>query len=592
MPGVIFPIPTDASGAPEANRWQGDQQEPTLAERIAGHEPYPAPPPAYDVENYARYVQWMNNLRLQAVALVAERASVTVTLTGATVGNQRRITVNGTNIDYSDTGGQTVSDVADSFALAINSNVTVTAGASAVFAAANFAGAGTVTIAPLQPGVAGTPTITVAVLAGAGTITAGTITVPDIVIPEEFLTGGTGNIVLGSSADDAGPDNDVRLVLDRITGAFRAGSVSSSQWNTRAAGSIGIGVQAVPVADDAIAIGTGSDATAVADIAIGLNSAANSGGGGNDPATAIGDTALAQGEAALAIGFTASAVQARATAVGEGSTANGLGATALGSDASAEDDNAISIGKTRAMSEGSIAIGYGPEASGQGALATGQQSDLAGPTITASGDGSRAHARTTNTYGAASATTAIGIGSDAFGEGCKATADFSQASGFLAKATNIGEQARASLGNGTLVSGEEGVHQTVKLIAQARTAPSVTRRFRTDAVGATTGATWTPMDDRGYYVKMRLVGKSESTDDCNVYTAEGAVAKDGGTTSAGALLTTTGFAVLDSTGGGFTAPTLVIAASGGDINVDVTNNSILNVRWTLEIVAVQAGINY
>jgi len=579
MPGVIFPIPTDASGAPEANRWQGTTVEPTLTERIAGHDPYPAPPPAYDVENYARYAQWQNNLRLQAVALVAERASVTVTLAGATVGNQRRITVNFTNIDYSDTGGQTVSDVADSFALAINSNVTVTAGASAVFAAANFAGAGTVTIAPLQPGVAGTPTIAVAVLAGAGTITAGAITVPDIVIPEEFLTGGTGNIVLGSSADDTGPDNDVRLVLDRANNAFRAGGTTGAEWDTRSLNSVGIGWRADPQADNALALGTQAVAVDVADIAIGNGASADNGGGGNDQATAIGDGATATGEAALAVGFGAAATAAGAAAIGANATASAANASAIG------DVNATGIGAT--------AAGYKTVASGPGSLATGQQSDSLGPVVTASGAGSRAHARTTNVYGAFGEATAIGDGSDVFGEGCVASAALSRATGEGARATNRGETARASLGFGDITPNfQAAIHQTVKLIAQARTAPSETRRFRTDAVGATTGATWTPMDDRGYYVKMRLVGKSESSNDCNVYTAEGAVAKDGGTASAGALLTTTGFAVLDSTGGGFTAPTLVIAFSGGDINVDVTNNSIVNVRWTLEIVAVQAGINY
>jgi len=603
MPGVIFPIPTDASGAPEANRWQGTTVEPTLTERIAGHDPYPAPPPAYDVENYARYAQWQNNLRLQAVALVAERASVTVTLAGATVGNQRRITVNGTNIDYSDTGGQTVSDVADSFALAINSNVTVTAGANAVFAAANFAGAGTVTIASLQPGVAGNPTIAVAVLAGAGTITAGTITVPDIVIPEEFLTGGTGNIVLGSSANDTGPDNDVRLVLDRITGAFRAGSVSATQWDTRASGSIGIGVQAVPVADDAIAIGTGSDATAVADIAIGLNSAANSGGSGNDQATAIGDTALAQGEAALAVGFGTSATAAFATALGLSATANATSSLAIGPVAAATAANAVAIGPAatssaaQAVSLGlgatagaanATAIGENAQATGDGALATGHAATLGN--VLASGDGARAHG-----LGGATlyAVTASGDGAEAMGRGVVASGDYATATGFGATAGNRGEVAHASLGITDIAgpSVEAATHQAGRLIVQCRTDAGATRRFRPDAIDQAGGATWTPMDDRSYGVKVKLVGTVEGANNTLFYTIEGAVAKAAGTVTVGTALGGA-FALVDDIAAGFTAPTLSITASGGNVVMDVTNNSASPARWTAEIEYVQAGINY
>jgi hypothetical protein len=644
MPGVIFPIPTDASGAPEANRWQGTTVEPTLTERIAGHDPYPAPPPAYDIENYARYVQWMNNLRLQASAFVAERQSQTVTLAGATVGNQRRIVVNGTNIDYSDTAGQTVSDVADSFALAINSNVTVTAGANAVFAAANFAGAGTVTITSLSPGQSGAVlVVTVSVLAGAGTITVGTLTVPDFVIPEELLGGTGNNIVLGFSADDAGPLNDVRLVLDRNNNAFRAGGTTGAEWDTRSLNSVGIGWRADPQADNSLALGTQAVAVDVADIAIGNGASADNGGGGNDQATAIGDGATATGEAALAVGFSATATaanavalgrttnasQAQAIAIGTATAASGVDAVAIGAavaasaasaiaigsgtdatfadaiaigtdaqatavdavaighNALATADNAIGIGEdATASSANATAIGQLTQATADGALATGHAANLGN--VLASGDGARAHGLGGATVYAVTATT----GAEAMGRGVVASGAYSEAMGFGATATNRGEAARASLGITDIAgpSVEAATHQAGRLIVQCRTPASSTRRFRADAIDQTTGATWTPMDDRGYFVRIKAVGKSESSAAAEIFTGEAVITKDAGTVAKDA-----GFTVLTpvaALGGGFTTASIAVSVSGGTFILDATVGAGLDVRWTAEIEYVQAGINY
>jgi hypothetical protein len=617
MPGVIFPIPTDASGAPEANRWQGTTVEPTLTERIAGHDPYPAPPPAYDVENYARYVQWQNNLRLQASAFVAERQSQTVTLAGATVGNQRRITVNGTNIDYSDTAGQTVSDVADSFALAINSNVTVTAGANAVYAVGNIAGAGTVTILSLSPGQSGAVlVVTVAVLAGAGTIIVSTLTVPDFVIPEELLGGTGNNIVLGFSADDAGPLNDVRLVLDRNNNAFRAGGTTGAEWDTRSLNSVGIGWRADPQADNSLALGTQAVAVDVADIAIGNGASADNGGGSNDPAIAIGD-ATATGEGATAVGFGAlaatkatavgynvSAGSANGTAIGNSSNAQSAGsiavgynavvlsssdnAIAIGTDAIGSGDNGIAIGNLAIGNQNGIAIGQQTSASGNGAMATGHAETTSD--VVATGDGSRAHGLGGATvYGI----TASGTGAEAMGRGSVASGDYSEAMGFGAAATNRGEAARASLGI-TDIAGpavEAATHQAGRLVVQCRTPANSTRRFRADAIDQTTGTTWTPMDDRGYYVRIKVVGKSESSAVSEVFTGEGIVAVDAGTAAVSIVGGLT-LASLVALGGGFTTPSVDVAAAGAGITIDAAVGAGLAVRWTAEIEYVQAGINY
>jgi hypothetical protein len=645
MPGVIFPIPTDASGAPEANRWQGTQTEPTLAQRIAGHAPYPGAPPAYDIENYARDAQWQNNLRLQAAALVAERQSQTVTLAGATVGNQRRIVANGTNIDYSDTIGQTVSDVADSFALAINANVTVTAGANAVYAVGNIAGAGTVTILSLVPGI-GTAAlvVTVAVLAGAGTITVGTLTAPDIVISEDLIGSTTGNIVLGFSADDAGSNNDVRLVLDRNNNAFRAGGVPSTEWDTRSLNSVGIGWRADPQADNALALGTqavaaaiktiaiGNTATATleSDIAIGDGATANSNNASGLSALAVGDGASATDDNAVALGRGANASQvqaiaigtstaasaadavaigaavaasaARAIAIGSGPDATFADAIAMGTDAQATAvdavaighnalataDNAIGIGEdATASAANATAIGQLTQATADGALATGHAANLGN--VLASADGARAHG-----LGGATvyAVTASGTGSEAQGRGAVASGAYSEAMGFGATATNRGEAARASLGITDIAgpSVEAATHQAGRLVVQCRTPASTTRRFRADAIDQTTGATWTPMDDRGYYVKIKAVGKSESSGAAEIYTGEAVITKDAGTVAKDVGFTALTFVA--ALGGGFTTASIAVSVSGGTFILDATVGAGLDVRWTAEIEYVQAGINY
>lgn len=613
MAGYVPPIPTDASGAPEVNYWLGVTQEPTLSERIAGHEPDPpGAPPAYDVENYARNVQYQANLRVLAGALYAERGALLVTISGVTVGNQRRLTVNGTAVTYSDTGGDTLTTVTQAFVDLINSNATITAGSGA--AGAVFIAAGTLGVYAAQPGT-NALTVVAAVLAGAGTISASAVSTPSIVVSADLL-GAVAAYVLGTSPDDDGPDNDVRLVLDRLTGAFRAGSVSATQWDTRAAGTIGIGIQAVPVADDAIAIGTGSDATAVADIAIGLNSAANSGGGGNDHATAIG-SATATGEGATAVGFgalastkstavgwTVSAGAANGTAIGNSSNAQSAGsiaigynavvlsssdnAIAIGTDSIGSGDNGIAIGNLAIGNENGIAIGQQTSASGNGALATGHAETTSD--VVAIGDGSRAHGLGGATiYGI----TASGAGAEAMGRGSVASGDYSEAMGFGAAATNRGEAARASLGITDIAgpSVEAATHQAGTIIVQCRTAASTTRRFRTDAIDQTTGTTWTPMDDRGYYVKIRAVGKSETSAVAEVFTGEGVVAVDAGT----AAVSISGGLTLSSLvalGGGFTTPTVTVAAAGAGITIDAAVGAGLDVRWTATIEYVQAGINY
>lgn len=575
MAGYVPPIPTDSSGAPEVNYWLGVTAEPTLPERIAGHEPDPpGAPPAYDVENYARNVQYQANLRVLAGALYAERGVSVVTISGVTVGNQRRITVNGTAVNYSDLGGDTLTTVTQAFVDLINSNATITAGSGA--AGAVFIAAGTLGVYAAQPGT-NALTVVAAVLAGAGTISASAVSTPSIVVSADLL-GAVQAYVLGTSPNDDGPDNDVRLVLDRLTGAFRAGSVSATQWDTRAAGTIGIGIQAVPVADDAIAIGTGSDAIDVADLAVGVGATANNGGGA--PAAAFGEGANATGAGTLAVGQGAAATATYASAVGWGTTASGANSTAIGAG-------------TLATAAGATAAGFNTVASGAGSLATGQQSDALGPVVTASGAGARAHARTTNTFAtAAGATTASGVGSDAFGQGSKAVGNYSLARGLGAETTDQGEVAEAGIGIDGNLSVDSGKHQAGRVVVQSRTVGAQTRYLSPsdlDASAANSPA-WTPHDDRGWIVRVRVVAKDIAAGNVETWTCEGAASKDAGTLAISAGLSGA-MTVGDTLGTAVPLTPPSISASTGSLVIEVVG-ATNDYRWTGQIEYVQAGINY
>ena len=603
MAGYIPALPTETSGAPELNRWEGVRTEPSLSERVTGHVPYPGPPPAYDLENYARYSQWRINAAVAGLALQLEHKFAGITLTGATVGNQRRITINGTNIDYSDASGNTLADVTQAFVDLINENAILTAGASAV--QADYVTAGVLAVYSIAAGTAPTFAVSVSVLAGTGTIAAATATTPDVVIPATVLAGVSRNIVLGSSANDAGADNDTRLVLDRTARAVRVGNVTGTEWDTRQDDSIGLGTMAQPDGADSVAVGTSATAADRYDVAIGAGASAD--GQTASGALALGRLASATGSASTAVGIGAAASGTQADAFGRSANASGDGALALGLGSVASGDRSVCAGNSDATGDDAVAVGTGCIASAQGAIAIGNNTEASAigalatgrngtgvlePTVKATGRGARAHgAPSGNLVGTRENVLASGAESEAMGEGCQASGDYSSATGYGALATNRGEQAHASLGIATGLAGflEQCVHQAGRIIAQARTNGAVTRRLRTDTTSATTGLTWTPRDFRGYYAKIRVVAKEDGTGNCQVWTAEGAVAVDAGVAVIGSGINT--FTSPDNIGApGLTDPNIDV--SGAGIYIDVTGIAAQTWLWTCEIQYVQSGATY
>ncbi|MFQ5571683.1 MAG: tail fiber domain-containing protein [Rhodothermales bacterium] len=173
-------------------------------------------------------------------------------------------------------------------------------------------------------------------------------------------------------------------------GAFRAGYVSSYQWddayigdystafghNTMAAdlGSSAIGYNAVAAGDFATALGRGfanaESATATGQgVAVGTHSTATGSGRANgDYSTAMGGWGQANGDYSTAMG-NGQADGDYSTAVGKGQ-ASGNYSTAMG-NGRATGHNATAMGSGRASGDMSIASGFNTRASGKYSMAMG-----------------------------------------------------------------------------------------------------------------------------------------------------------------------------------------------------------------------------
>lgn len=302
---------------------------------------------------------------------------------------------------------------------------------------------------------------------------------------------GSGNTASAANACAIGAGCTANAVAATAIGqgatAGKQNAVAIGMGNAQGVGAVAIGGWGfgMPTASAQDAIAMGSDATASAQDAV-----------------AIGTTAMATGASAVALGEQASAAAA-ALAVGTGATASGASAVALGNSALASGQDSVAVGKSAiASGESAIAAGEDVVASGIGALATGKSNGVVLGLVSAVGDGSRAHGQP-NSAGLTYNTTATGRESDAFGTGCQADADRSQATGLASRATNPGEKVHAATqfsgGFGTLDTGATQIG-TVHVKAETTDATP------TDLTAGGTYA-WTPLDDGAYMVKVMAVAK-------------------------------------------------------------------------------------
>lgn len=624
MASVINPIPTAASGAlqilPFANHPPTANLEPSAGLIDAGYAPAPDAPD-YRNANYILNQQSALNSRGIQTALFIENALGEVII-GANfgVGKDRRITINGHNLDDTGANLDDATIVASRYVAAINSNVLVN---TAVQATVN--GFGFVRIESLMPGVLFTlaaiplaggagcavlfaptqPSIRTDVT-GVGTAASGDPQMLDVVFGSISLEDGTpagrGRLQFrkakaafsvgeftGTQADDANTgDDSMRLGLNAKASGARSFSAGGSGSQSRAADALAM-MGAIAHGTEDIAIGVGADANRGAGLeALAIGSLAHAGVAG----VAIGVQNDALGGGATAVGNANTASGADSVSLGSGTTASADAAIAIGDGANAESANSIAIGESCDSKTGTTAISIGKSitTTGHGALGTGITAGLA--TVNADGRGARAHGAPQT-----APVCALSEGSDAMGDGCRAAGAFSHASGAGADAPNRGEFARSSLGPALT---DNGKHQHGNLILQANTTDAATAvKFCTDKIDGT-GAEWNPANSRGYVVRYRCVAKKFLTAGVAIWEGTFLAVNNGGTLtvpvdgkniSGGAFTRTAAFPNAPDIESGLATPTIQISVAGGVIRFEAIGGAAAtNIRYTLSLHYAQAGI--
>ncbi|MCB1784583.1 MAG: hypothetical protein KDI13_11400, partial [Alphaproteobacteria bacterium] len=137
--------------------------------------------------------------------------------------------------------------------------------------------------------------------------------------------------------------------FDVSTGAFRAGSAATTEWNDSNIGdhSIGLGFHPIASGNYTFVAGYAANATQSHSIAIGRSATVTA-----QFATAIGYTPTASGTGSVALGHHLTASGGFSTAIGHGTNSGGLYSIAMGRDAITGDGTA-----NNGSGDGSMAIG-------------------------------------------------------------------------------------------------------------------------------------------------------------------------------------------------------------------------------------------
>ena len=209
----------------------------------------------------------------------------------------------------------------------------------------------------------------------------------DLVTDGSVLARGTFGSGISVPALNAG----TRLEWIPSVAAFRAGQVTSTQWNSASVGqySVAFGQNTTASGQYSFAGGSANTASGQASIVFGKNSTSTGIG-----SFAAGASNHATGDISVAMGFNNTASGTPSVALGQNNIASGISAIAIGLSNTASDIAAIAFGAN------TIASGNNSTTFGQGSTASGVQSFAAGNTTVASGTLSTAFGATTTASGA------------------------------------------------------------------------------------------------------------------------------------------------------------------------------------------------
>ncbi len=269
--------------------------------------------------------------------------------------------------------------------------------------------------------------------------------------------------------------------------AFRAGEVSSTQWDQGnvGLGSFAVGYNTMASNQMAAAFGTGTSATGVSSAAFGFSSVAggnysvamgNSASAGGISSFAIGNIAIANGnyafavgdqanaklESDIAMGYKAIAVAFHGVAIGDQANAGGPYGVAIGRNTYANDYSFAAGNRSKALVQYNIAIGDSAVANGDHAMALGNTVKATGVYSTALGTANEANGNYATALGFANI--ASGDFATTFGRVNLASAAQSTAIGFLTTASGVNSFSAnlntkavgtnsSAFGNGTIANG-------------------------------------------------------------------------------------------------------------------------------------------
>lgn len=223
----------------------------------------------------------------------------------------------------------------------------------------------------------------------------------------------------------------VRLIWYPRKGAFRAGRVTSTQWNN---GNIG---------DYSVAMGYNALASSDVAVSLGYETSAN------ELAMAVGRNATADGLWNVALGSQVTSNGMASTAIGENVISSGTASLAIGGeDASATGDFSVSLGSGNASGYASFTTGADVTASGGWSTALGVRTTASGNSSFVMGVDCIASGHWVNAFGVN--TRATGNGSSALGSNTFSSGHSSVAMGQNTRA--VGNLAYA-FGQGLQVSG-------------------------------------------------------------------------------------------------------------------------------------------
>ena len=293
---------------------------------------------------------------------------------------------------------------------------------------------------------------------GAFKVTADNYTTPTVsLISPNDATSGSGydvsktSFVVGSTQlDDTGlPVNDTRMLFDKTTGAFRAGTATSTQWDNvnRGTNSIALGLDNTASSVSSFAIGTSNTVSGSSSYTLGASNQVI-----GDSACAIGYNNNVSGDSSICIGEQNinSSASDNACLIGyKNSSSTSSLTTAIGSYCTVSANNAIAIGygtsgtNNISAGTGSVAIGYQNNISSTNSVAIGSQN-------TAS---TAANATAIGQY-----CTATGANSFAIGYGTSGTNNISAGTGSVAIGyqNNVSGANSVAIGMNNTINAEQG----------------------------------------------------------------------------------------------------------------------------------------